>query len=33
LSLEDFDANVSPFTFDFFDDSNYGVVATIDFTD
>jgi hypothetical protein len=33
LSLEDFDANVSPFTFDFFDDSSHGVVATIDFTD
>jgi hypothetical protein len=33
LSLEDFDANVSPFTFDFFNDSSHGVVATIDFTD
>jgi hypothetical protein len=33
LRLEDFDANFSPFTFDFFDDSSCGVIATIDFTD
>jgi hypothetical protein len=33
LSLEDFDANVSPFIFDFFDDSSHGVVVTIDFID
>jgi hypothetical protein len=32
LSLEDFDANVSPFIFDFFNDSSHGVVVTIDFT-
>jgi hypothetical protein len=33
LSLKDFDANASPFTFDFYNDSSHGVVATIDFID
>jgi hypothetical protein len=33
LSLEDFDANVFPFTFELFNDSSHGVVATIDFID
>jgi hypothetical protein len=33
LSLKDFDANASPFTFGFYNDSSHGVVATIDFID
>jgi hypothetical protein len=33
LNLEDFDANVFPSTFDFFDDSSHRVVVTFDSTD
>jgi hypothetical protein len=31
LSLEDFDANVSPCTFIFFNDSSHGVATIFDF--
>ncbi len=33
LSLKDFDANVSPFTFYFSNDYSHGVVAIVDFID
>jgi hypothetical protein len=31
LSLENFDANVSPFTFNFFNDSSHGVATIFGF--
>jgi hypothetical protein len=33
IFFEDFDANVFPSTFDFFDDSNHGAIVTFDFVD